>query len=132
MAGTATQGASVLERDAELARIREALVAAGAGRGAALVVEGVAGIGKTALLASAREDAARRGIRVLRARGAQLEADFAFGVVRPLFDPPLAEAGDDERARVLQGPAALAGRLLGLLGAPPVGDGAAAAGDAGF
>ena len=31
-------------------------------------------------------------MRVLRSRGTELERDFAFGVVRQLFEPPLAEA----------------------------------------
>ena len=41
----------LLERGAELARIESALVDARAGRGRFLVIEGPAGIGKTALLA---------------------------------------------------------------------------------
>ena len=54
------------------------------GRGCALVVEGPAGIGKTALLAAGRDAAEGEGFRVLRARGAELEREFAFGVVRQL------------------------------------------------
>ena len=42
-------------------------------------------------------------MRVLRARGAQLEQEFAFGVVRQLFEPALAARADAERGAVLQG-----------------------------
>jgi hypothetical protein len=70
------------------------LAQARAGRGAFVVVEGRAGIGTTALLAAARTTAANEGMRVLRAGGAELERDFAFGVVRQLFEPVLADASD--------------------------------------
>ena len=42
-------------------------------------------------------------MRVLRARGAELEREFAFGVVRQLFEPALADASEPERAELLQG-----------------------------
>ena len=41
-------------------------------------------------------------MRVLRSRGTELERDFAFGVVRQLFEPPLVEASELERADLLQ------------------------------
>jgi DNA-binding CsgD family transcriptional regulator len=109
----------LLERSEELARIESALVEARTGRGTFVVIEGPAGIGKTALLAAARTAAARCGMRVLRSRGTELERDFAFGVVRQLFEPPLAEASELERADLLQGAAGVAASLLGLRGAPP-------------
>jgi DNA-binding CsgD family transcriptional regulator len=109
---------ALLERAEELARIESALARARTGRGAFVVVEGRAGIGKTALLAGARTAAANEGMRVLRARGAELERDFAFGVVRQLFEPALADASDFERADLLQGAAGVAAGLLGLPGAP--------------
>jgi DNA-binding CsgD family transcriptional regulator len=108
----------LLERSEELARIESALAAARSGRGTFVVVEGPAGIGKTALLAAARTAAAEGGMRVLRSRGTELERDFAFGVVRQLFEPPLAEASELARADLLQGAAGVAGGLLGLPGAP--------------
>ena len=88
----------LLERSEELARIESALAEARSGRGTFVVVEGPAGIGKTALLAAARAAAAEGGMRVLRSRGTELERDFAFGVVRQLFEPPLVEASE-RRAR---------------------------------
>jgi DNA-binding CsgD family transcriptional regulator len=108
----------LLERSEELARIDSALAEARAGHGTFLVIEGPAGIGKTALLAAARTAAADEGIRVLRSRGAELERDFAFGVVRQLFEPPLADASELERGELLQGGAGVAAALLGLPGAP--------------
>jgi DNA-binding CsgD family transcriptional regulator/tetratricopeptide (TPR) repeat protein len=113
--------AQLLERSDELLRIDAALAEARAGRGTFLVIEGPAGIGKTALLAAARTAAAKSGMRVLRARGAELERDFAFGVVRQLLEPPLAGASELERADVLQAAAGVAAGLLGLPGARPAG-----------
>jgi DNA-binding CsgD family transcriptional regulator len=109
----------LLERNEELARIESALADARTGRGRLVVVEGPAGIGKTALLAAARTEAAEGGMRVLRSRATELETNFAFGVVRQLFEPPLAEASELERADLLQAAAGVAAGLLGLPGAPP-------------
>ena len=74
------------------------------------------GIGKTALLAAAHDAPEGTGFRWLRARGAELEREFAFGVVRQLVEPALAAASDEERVRLLDGPPAVAARLLGLPG----------------
>src|ERR687892_93693 len=94
----------LLERDRELERIGGCLHRAQQGDGGALVVEGPAGIGKTVLLAAGRDTAERDGFRVLRARGAELEREFAFGVVRQLVEPVVAGASVDERAGLLEGP----------------------------
>src|SRR6266550_2760963 len=109
----------LLERNEELARIESALADARTGRGRLVVVEGPAGIGKTALLAAARTAAAEGGMRVLRSRATELETNFAFGVVRQLFEPPLVEASELERADLLQAAAGVAAGMLGLPGAPP-------------
>src|SRR5204863_683243 len=119
-ARTASSPAGVgelLERSGELTRIEAALAEARAGRGTFVVVEGPAGIGKTALIAAARAAATERGVRVLRSRGTELERGFAFGVVRQLFEPPLAEASERERAELLQASAGVAAGFLGLPGA---------------
>src|SRR5918911_2061211 len=100
---TAAATGPLLERSEELARIESALLEARTGRGTFIVIEGPAGIGKTALLAAARTAAAGGGMRVLRSRATELERDFAFGVVRQLFEPPLAEASELERADLLLG-----------------------------
>ena len=67
------------------------------------MVEGPAGIGKTVLLAAARNEAGESGFRVLRARGAELEREFPFGVVRQLVEPLVAAASQEERARCWTG-----------------------------
>jgi len=108
----------LLERSEELARIESALADARTGRGRFVVVEGPAGIGKTALLAAARIAAAEDGMRVLRSRATEMETNFAFGVVRQLFERPLVEASDLERADLLQGAAGVAAGMIGLPGAP--------------
>ena len=76
-------GAPLLERERELEEFERLRAAARRGEGAAAVVEGPAGIGKTRLLAAAGEGA--EGLEVLRARASELERDFPFGVVRQLF-----------------------------------------------
>ena len=118
---TAAAAEPLLERSDELARIESALADARTGRGRFVVVEGPAGIGKTALLAAVRAVAAEDGMRVLRSRGSELEREFAFGVVRQLFEPVLVEASEVERGDLLQGAAGVAAGMLGLPGAPPVG-----------
>jgi hypothetical protein len=80
------------------------------------VVEGPAGIGKTVLLAAGRDAPEVEGFRVLRARGAELEREFAFGVVRQLFEPVVAAVSEQERAGLLEGPPGVAARLLGFPG----------------
>ena len=116
--GGATAGQPLLERSEELARIETVLARAREGRGSLIVIEGPAGIGKTAVLAATRAAADGLGMRTLRSRGAELEREFAFGVVRQLFEPYLAEAAADERAEALHGAAGFAGTLLSLPGAP--------------
>ena len=77
----------LLERESELAAVEGLLE-----RGGVLIVEGGAGIGKTSLLEEACRRAEGLGREVLHARGSVLEADFAFGAVRQVFERRLAEA----------------------------------------
>src|SRR5215470_3307914 len=72
---TALAASPLEERDAELEAVARAVDAARAGTGAALLIEGPPGIGKTRLLAAAR---AAGDVRVLSARGSELERDFPF------------------------------------------------------
>lgn len=92
--------------------MEDLLAAASAGSGHLLLVEGHAGIGKTALIDEAVVRARAAGATVLRARASELESDFAFGVALQLFEPLLAGAGDETHDRLLAGSAALAGPLL--------------------
>jgi predicted ATPase len=55
-------------------------------RDVVLVLEGRAGIGKTSLVEAACSRADELGHEVVRARGSELEAGFAFDVVRQLFE----------------------------------------------
>jgi DNA-binding CsgD family transcriptional regulator/tetratricopeptide (TPR) repeat protein len=103
--------ARLLERDRELAVI-ESLTAATGSQGALAVIEGPAGIGKTAVLARAEATAAACGLSVLRARGIELERDFAFGVARQLLEPALRSAGPRRRAGLLAEAGSFASRLL--------------------
>jgi DNA-binding SARP family transcriptional activator len=106
----------LVDRERELAAVRAALDDLEAGEPRLLLVEGPAGIGKTRLLAEARRLAAERGVRVLAARGSQLERAFGFGVVRQLFEPELTVP--ERRAQLLAGAAAGAG---GVFDAPDAG-----------
>ena len=115
MTGAAVTG-PLLERSGELARIESALTEARNGSGTFVVIEGSAGIGKTSLLAATRAAALGSGMRILRARPTELEREFAFGVVRQLFEPALVDASDAERAELLEGAAGVAAGLLGLGG----------------
>jgi len=104
--------ASLLERERELAVLERRLADARAGRGRLVVVEGPAGIGKTALLGAARMLVPERGVTVLAARGAPLEQNFSYGVVRQLFEPFLLASGGPESGEFLTGAAALAMRAF--------------------
>src|SRR4029453_7058754 len=90
-------GSPLLERGGEIARGETALDQACSGTGSFLGVEAPAGMGKTALLRTSRTLAEARSMRIIRGRGAQLEQEFAFGVVRQLFEPALAGASAEER-----------------------------------
>jgi predicted ATPase len=61
-------------------------------RGAALVVRGHAGIGKSALLAQASSLATDRGMLVMSATGVQSEANLPFAGLHQLLRPVLAHA----------------------------------------
>ncbi|MGW3140961.1 ATP-binding protein [Streptomyces sp. NPDC001139] len=97
------------EREVECAAVADALKAAAQGQGGMLLVEGPAGIGKSRLLADARAQANQEGVRVTVARAGELERDFAFGIVRQLFEPLFATGPDTNDGNGLwAGPAAQA------------------------
>src|SRR5215218_3074719 len=110
-----TQEARLLERDAELdALIGRLEPLAASCAGGVVLIEGVAGIGKSSLLRALVAAALERpGVRVLTARGTELELELAFGAVRRLF-APVVTLDEVERDRVLSGPASLAAAVLGL------------------
>lgn len=108
------QTALLIDRENELAVIAESIDSAIAGRGAGLLIEGQAGIGKTSLLAAAMQLAGTRGMAVVTAAGAVLERDFGFGLVRQLFEPVVAGAPETERHRLMGGAARLAAPIVAL------------------
>src|ERR1044072_3872339 len=144
-----TEQAALLEREEEWRVVDELLAAASAAGSHMLLVEGHAGIGKSALLdaavararsgggtglrapasALAADVAVRRalprggGAAALRGGAPELESASAFGVALQLFEPLLAGADDETHDRLLAGAAALAG--------PPPGRPASRAGGGG-
>lgn len=112
----------LLERERELDALQRAIDSAVLGVGSAVMIEGDAGIGKTALLASCSDLALTAGMTLLSARAGELEHEFAWGVVRQLFDRAVARAPSPDRARLLDGAAALAAPALGIEAAPEGGD----------
>ena len=101
----------LLERESELGAIEE-LIGATCRGGRLLAIEGPPGIGKTALVAAAKGRGRAAGLRVLGARGSELERSFSYGVVRQLFEPLLASKHRDERAGLLAEAATLAAPLF--------------------
>lgn len=85
----------LVDREREVAVLRGALDDLAAGTSRLVVVEGPAGIGKSRLLAEVRRLAGERSLRLLTARGSQLEKAFAFGAVRQLFEPEIASRSAD-------------------------------------
>jgi DNA-binding SARP family transcriptional activator len=81
----------LVDRGRELAQIQQALSELALGRPTQLLLEGPAGIGKTRLLDELRGRARADGVRVLAARGSQLEQSFGYGVVRQLLEPAITE-----------------------------------------
>ncbi|MFL6111554.1 MAG: AAA family ATPase [Catenulispora sp.] len=82
---SAVSGTVLHGRGRELDAIRTLIAAARAGSGGVLVVEGEPGAGKSALLAAATEFAP--DFEVLRTRGIQSEAEFAFSGLAELLAP---------------------------------------------
>jgi DNA-binding CsgD family transcriptional regulator len=106
----------LLQRDRELAVLDASLDEAVSGRGGIGVVTGPLGIGKSALLAAVRDRARSRGVTVLTARGAPLERDYGYAVVRRLFEPLGLEAGTPTDPALLIGAATLATRAFAPAG----------------
>jgi DNA-binding CsgD family transcriptional regulator len=102
------RGELLVDRDAELAALARVSAQAGEELGGLAVVEGPAGIGKSRLLNAHRAQLRAQGVRVLVARGGELEADVPFGVARQLFERALITDGD----RLLNGAARAAAPIF--------------------
>ncbi|WP_369218199.1 ATP-binding protein, partial [Streptomyces flavofungini] len=121
----------LLERNTEITLVDAALGAAAEGRSSLVVVTGPLGIGRSALLQrlSATADG-HDDIRVLRANAAPMEQDFAFGVVRQLFEPLLSDSPPDVRDRWMDAHASFARHVLADDAVSPGADQAIAATEA--
>jgi DNA-binding CsgD family transcriptional regulator len=104
----------LLDRGAETSALERLTADAAGGVGGVVVLEGPAGIGKTALVRLAGELAAEQDLRSLRATGSELETGFPFGVARQLLERALDELSERDRTRSLWGTAALAARVLSV------------------
>jgi DNA-binding CsgD family transcriptional regulator len=97
--------ASLLERETERHRIARAIGRAQDGDGGVVLVEGAAGMGKSALLRDARAVATDHGVTTLTATASELDRAFAFGLVHQLLDGTVHGRGQAERERLLDGAA---------------------------
>jgi DNA-binding CsgD family transcriptional regulator len=97
----------LLGRERECQAVDSVLASARSGRSAVLALAGEAGIGKTALLDQAAENA--RGLRLLRARGIESERHVPFAGLLELLRPALGLI-----ARIPQPQAAALGGALAL------------------
>src|SRR3712207_2314638 len=84
-------GDTIFGRERELARL-ERLVDGVSEHGAALLVRGEPGIGKSTLLAAASQRAEAAGMRILRTTGVQSEARLPFAGLHQLVFPVLGHA----------------------------------------
>jgi predicted ATPase len=107
----------LLERDGVLRAIDTALDLSRGGESAAILIEGHPGMGKTRLHDAAVERARLLGLTVVRAAGAELEQNMAWGVAAQVLRSLLGPLAADERENLLQTPA---GRVLApaLIGEP--------------
>jgi len=114
----------LVERAVEAGVIGRAVTDVEAGTGRFVLVEGPAGIGKSAVVAEAARLGAKSGLRVLKARSLELEHEVGFGLVRQWFEPIVNSLDEVALAELFRGGVAAARSVL----APVAGD-TAPAGD---
>ncbi len=105
---------TLIERGRELDELRRALDEARGGRGRLVLIEGEAGIGKSSLLAAAREIAEAAGMRILSARATEIERDSPYVTARRLLEPALRSAPAERREAWLAGSAGPATSVLSI------------------
>jgi DNA-binding CsgD family transcriptional regulator len=93
MTGADVEGPRIVGREAELATVMEFLTTAEAGFGA-LVLEGEAGIGKTAVWLETLALARKRGMRVLSTRTAPAETAYSFAGLGDLAEGAIEHVAD--------------------------------------
>ena len=93
MAGSLHQDGTLLfGRDKDLELLHEFIEQTSAD-GDALLLSGAPGVGKTVLLDAAATHATDTGVRVLRASGAEFEADLSFAGLNQVLHPLLEGIG---------------------------------------
>ena len=97
----------LFKREKETRALNDVASRLGRGEGSMTLIEGPAGIGKTSLLARAESIYRAAGYQVRSARAGVLERQMPYGIVRQLLEPLIERADDDERGRLLGGPARL-------------------------
>jgi len=103
----------LVERAGELASIEDTLRRACSGAGQLMLVEGPAGVGKSALLAAAAARARQLEAQVLSAHAGEFERGLPFEITRQLFVRVLVRE-TDRRERALEHAASPAASVLGL------------------
>lgn len=106
----------VVERTRELAALDTAQVRACGGDGALVAVRGEPGIGKSRLCMETVLRAQARGLRVLTARGGELEHDLVYGVARQLLERTVHGLAAEGSQTIAAGPAQLAAQLIARSG----------------
>ncbi len=109
---------AIVGRDREIGVLDDLLARAADDHGAAAVVEGEAGIGKSTLLTAWMARAAR-GALVLSGRSDELGGDLPLQPIIDALATHLTSLGRDDAARLLGDDAPMVGPLLGLATADP-------------
>ena len=99
-----SSGAELVGREALIGEVTGVLQAARRAQGGAAVLRGPAGIGKSSLLAIARDAGTAAGMRVLAAKGVRNESGLAFAGLHQLIRPLLSRLTQlpDEQAELLR------------------------------
>jgi DNA-binding CsgD family transcriptional regulator len=106
----------LIERNAEVSATQDLLDAAAAGAGGSILFAGPAGIGKSALVGHAREQARTAGFRVLSSCPTPVSTALSHGVVRDWLGPLVRSACPGRPP--FDGPAADLGEALGTPSSP--------------
>jgi DNA-binding CsgD family transcriptional regulator/tetratricopeptide (TPR) repeat protein len=101
---------TLLEREKQLSRLAELVRAAREGRGRLILIEAAAGLGKTRLVAAARDEALRQGVLVLSGRASEFDRTLPFGLLRQALRP--AASNESLRDVAFEGAAAIVRPLL--------------------
>jgi DNA-binding CsgD family transcriptional regulator/Tfp pilus assembly protein PilF len=104
-ASTRARSTLIVDRDDDIRRLEHALHAARDGHGGMLLVRGVLGIGKSALLQATGQLGGEQGMTVLRAQATELERSLPFGIALQLLERYLNGLDPADRDAVMSGAA---------------------------